>query len=71
MGGTNSTRAHIRHFIVSQFPLALHLNLADEDSLLESGVIDSMGVLQLLTFIVETFNIYTFKSEISIIIFYI
>lgn len=47
----------IREFIESNFPLAKERSLKDEDSLLESAIVDSMGVLDIVTFVEEKFGI--------------
>ena len=48
----------IRKFIMENFILDGDNNLSNEDSLLEKGIIDSTGVLELVAFIEET---YSFK----------
>ena len=55
-------RQLIRKFIVEHFPSSLRHSLTDTDPLLESGVIDSLGVLDLVTFL-ETKFIVTVDDE--------
>ena len=50
----------IRKFIEENFILEGENHLKDEDSLLEKGIIDSTGVLELVAFIEEA---YQFKVE--------
>lgn len=50
----------IRKFIEENFILEGEDNLGNEDSLLEKGIIDSTGVLELVAFIEET---YSFKIK--------
>lgn len=50
----------IRKFIEENFILEGDDHLGDEDSLLEKGIIDSTGVLELVAFIEET---YQFKIQ--------
>jgi len=50
----------IRKFIEENFILEEENRLGEEDSLLEKGIIDSTGVLELVAFIEET---YEFKIE--------
>ena len=50
----------IRKFIEENFILEGDDHLGDEDSLLEKGIIDSTGVLELVDFIEET---YQFKIQ--------
>ena len=48
----------IRQFILKQFPLARkQSSIEDDSSLLESGIIDSLGVQDLISFIEEEFRI--------------
>ena len=51
----------IREFLLSNFYVDTHLN--SETSLLETGVIDSTGVLEVIGFIEETFGIAVDDSE--------
>jgi acyl carrier protein len=53
-----SIEEKIRHFIEENFILDGNENLSGEDSLLEKGIIDSTGVLELVAFIEEN---YSFK----------
>ena len=50
----------IRKFIMENFLWDEEVNLSEEDSLLEKGIIDSTGVLELVAFIEET---YSFKID--------
>jgi acyl carrier protein len=45
----------IRNFIGQKFPLARRRNINDADNLLESGVIDSLGVLEIVNFLNDQF----------------
>lgn len=54
----------VRNFIVENFYVANDRTLADETSLLEEGVIDSTGVLEVLGFIEREFGIRTADEEI-------
>ena len=51
-----SIRLRVREFVVQNF-LFGHDDLADEASFLETGVIDSTGVLELVGFIEATFAV--------------
>ena len=55
-------REAIRNFIFENFILDAEDNLKDDDSLLEKGVIDSTGVLELVAFIEEKYN-FTVEDE--------
>jgi acyl carrier protein len=47
----------IRQFVLQKFPLAKRRNVTDHDNLLESGIIDSLGVLELVTFMQQEFSL--------------
>jgi acyl carrier protein len=53
----------IRRFIAENFILNETENLGDEDSLLEKGIIDSTGVLELVAFIEEKYSINVEDEE--------
>ena len=55
-----SIENEIRKFIEGNFILEGYDQLGDEDSLLEKGIIDSTGVLELVAFLEET---YKFKIQ--------
>ena len=51
-------RHRIRQFIIKYFPLARKQSIIEDDSpLLDSGIIDSLGVLDLVNFIEKEFKI--------------
>jgi acyl carrier protein len=47
----------IRRFIITTFPLARKRQILDSDALLESGMLDSQGVLEVVTFIEQEYSI--------------
>ena len=55
----------LRRFIYQQFPLAKSRELADDDSLIEGGLIDSLGILELVTFIESEFAIVLEDDEVG------
>ena len=56
----------IRQFILKEVCLDETIqDLADEDLLLETGIIDSMGVLNLLAFLEENYGILLEEGEIN------
>jgi acyl carrier protein len=55
----------IRHFIVENF-LFGERELKDDESLFESGIIDSLGLIKLIAFIDEKFKVSIDMSEIMI-----
>jgi acyl carrier protein len=47
----------LRQFILSNFPLAKQKEIKDDDPLLDGGIIDSLGVLDLINFSEREFGI--------------
>jgi acyl carrier protein len=56
-------REQVSSFIRSNFYVPESLTLTDEASLLEHGIIDSTGVLELVGFIEDTFGIEVDDAE--------
>lgn len=56
--------ATIRQFIIENFLFEEDNNLKKDTSLLENGIIDSTGVLELVMFIEETYGISVDDDEI-------
>jgi acyl carrier protein len=54
----------IRIFILEKFPLARKRGISDTDPLLESGILDSMGVLELVTFVEQEFGVTVSDEEL-------
>jgi len=54
----------VREFIVTNFLFGESGKLADDTSLLESGIIDSTGILEIVTFIEEAFGITVQDDEL-------
>ena len=53
----DNLKEETRAFILNTFPMARKMNIGYEDSLLESGIIDSLGVLEIVNYIVENHEI--------------
>ena len=58
------TNGLIRQFIFDHFPLAKKVLINEEDSLLDSGIIDSLGILDLINFIEKEFAISISDEEV-------
>lgn len=56
-------KEQIRAFVMSNFYVAKNTSLEDGVSLLDRGIIDSTGVLEVIFFIEETFGIKVEDSE--------
>jgi len=50
-------REQLKHFVIENFLFGRENGLKDDDSFLDNGIIDSTGVLELITYIEETFGI--------------
>jgi acyl carrier protein len=61
-GGTANER--IRGFILDTFPLARKQNVKDRDNLLDSGIIDSLGMLDVVSFLEREFAIHVDDEEL-------
>lgn len=57
-------RAQLRRFLAQNFLLSdAEFPFADDASLLEEGVVDSTGVLELILFLDETFGVHVDDEE--------
>ena len=52
-----TAKSKITHFILEKFPVARKRQLADDTALLEAGIVDSIGVLEIVAFIEQDFGI--------------
>ena len=57
--------AAIRSYIVKQFPVARKESLKDDTQLLTSGIVDSLGMLDLVRFLEESFMIQVSDEELT------
>jgi acyl carrier protein len=63
--GKNGIRTELRKFISERFlPFTSLDSFLDQDSFLEKGIIDSTGILELLEFIEEKFEIKVEDEEV-------
>ncbi len=60
----SDNKSKIRAFIVENFLFGNDKDLKDETSFLEEGIIDSTGVLELVTFLAEDFDITIDDEEL-------
>ena len=61
----HSVCEQLKEFIVARFPSARNRSLQPTDKLLENGILDSLGVLDLVTYIEEAFNICVDDDDLS------
>jgi acyl carrier protein len=54
----------IRQFIIENFLFEEDENLKEDTSFLENGIIDSTGILELVTFLEETYGITVEDEEL-------
>jgi acyl carrier protein len=64
-GQPSPVAVRIREFVQKQFPLARKSSLSDEDSLLESGIVDSLGILELVNFVTEEFGVAVTDEDLQ------
>lgn len=57
MMSENGIHPRIRAFVLEKFPQAKKRDLRDDLALLESGIVDSLGVLDVVEFLEENFSI--------------
>jgi acyl carrier protein len=57
-------REKIKAFIIENFLFGKDEGLADDTSFLDEGIIDSTGILELVSFIEEEFNIKLADEEL-------
>ena len=57
-------KSQIKEFIIENFLFGNADGLQDDTSFLEEGIIDSTGVLELVTFIEETFSVQVEDEEL-------
>ncbi len=61
---TDKLNTAVREFIAENFLFRADAELDDDQSLLESGVIDSTGVLEVIAFLEQTFGISIADEDI-------
>lgn len=61
---SDTTKSKIKEFIVENFLFGNANGLQDNTSFLEDGIIDSTGVLELVTFLEENYNIQVEDTEL-------
>lgn len=60
----NATTKDLREFIKETFLFGQEITFSDDDSFLEMGIIDSTGVLELVTFLEDRFDINVVDDEL-------
>jgi acyl carrier protein len=62
---SEEARAKIRSYVISHFHLSRRRDLGDKDSLLDAQLIDSLGVLELVAYLEDTFAIEVADDDLS------
>jgi acyl carrier protein len=62
---SDAAAARIREFVRSRFPLAREMKVDDDASLLDAGIVDSLGVLDLVTFLEDAFGVKVEDEELN------
>jgi len=65
MAQTQTVEHRVRDFVLKQFPLARKNGIKAEDNWIESGLIDSLGILDLVHFLEAEFSIHISDEELS------
>lgn len=60
----SSIEQRLRRYIRQTLPAASDLELSDEQSLIDSGILDSIGVLGLVTWLEKEFEIFVEDHEV-------
>lgn len=64
MSTGTSVRDRIRSFVLEKFPLARTRRVSDSDELLESGIVDSLGILDLVAFLESDFGLIVSDEDL-------
>jgi acyl carrier protein len=65
MAEAQTIEARIREFILKQFPLARKQGIGAGDKWLEAGLLDSLGILDLIHFLEQDFSIHVADEELQ------
>jgi acyl carrier protein len=65
MNESNGVHRQIQSFILKKFPAAKKRGLDDELLLLQTGIVDSLGVLDVVGFLEQTFQIKIDDEELT------
>ena len=65
LSGNSNALERIRNFVLQKFPQARRKGLSDSDNLLENGIIDSLGVLDLVSFFQQEFSVAVADDDLT------
>jgi acyl carrier protein len=63
-GGTMNTQAELTQFIEKELAKGRKTQIQPEDDLLSEGIIDSLGILQLVAFIEDRFGVQVADEDV-------
>jgi acyl carrier protein len=58
-------KEEVKNFIFKTFPLAKKHEIEAEDSLLESGIVDSLAVIEIVNFLVEKHQVTIDEDDLT------
>jgi acyl carrier protein len=64
MSAMDTASDRIKNFILANFPLARKRGIQENDPLLEGGILDSLGVLDLVGFVEREFAVQVSDDEL-------
>lgn len=64
MTQAQTTEERIRDFVLRQFPLARKNGLKPEEQWLQTGLVDSLGILDLVNFLESEFSLHVTDEEL-------
>ena len=64
MNVSSATTERIRQFVLEKFPLARKRSVKDSDELLESGIVDSLGILDLVALLETEFGLMVSDDDL-------
>lgn len=59
------SKKNIRDFILKNFPIASSKDINEDSSLLKDKIIDSLGLLTIIAFLEEEFNISIMDDDVT------
>jgi len=59
-----NVKQEIRNFIITNYCFGVEGKIGNEESCMENGIIDSTGILELVSFLEEKYKIYVEPEEI-------
>ncbi len=60
----NAAMERIRDFLIKQFPTARTRPVSDDESLISNGIVDSLGVLEVVAFLEREFQVTVTDEEL-------